>query len=895
MVDSKNVVKFVKPIATSALATFPKIADAAQHQLRQAGSSSGPEVFADINTFTSPNILREQSRIYDENRKALIILSREPAIARVVAIDENNERNVFFICRATPVNIVEEGSFVVSYRSPVGRLASLPIGDELVFTRNGKTTQYEVVEKAQFRTYLSAQGWDSQNSVLENEDFGILTVESLRSILEQDIFKDVDAELLDRLLAEESTSANVQEGLHRNVIAKMELRDQPILDRYQDEIFRLPLNSRLLLLGAPGTGKTTTLIRRLGQKLDLTALEEDEQKILNNIEGLDHKSSWIMFTPTELLKQYVKEAFAREGIPASDQRISTWSDYRRDLARNTFRFLKSASGRGSYVMKEAVVTFPQEVLLNQCAWFSDFDQWQKILFWEELRDAAKRLSENERKDVSRLGDQVLSIIEKELPKPSPRTFSLLTDIVSEIGEQIKSTRAEVDGEIRRALNLQVNRNQNFLDQMAAYMDGLVDVADDIDDQDVDDEEEIEQPRTRRAASTVAYMQAMRVQARAKTRRRPVKKSSRTGQLLEWIGERGLREEDQHIVGEKLLVLSGLRNLANPARRYVNSIPARYRRFRRLRQSEGRWYRKEGFSPTDIHPLEVDLILLAMLRSGNELVKLIRSLRDYDNASRSMLLRHQEIFRNQVLVDEATDFSPIQLGCMVAIALPEIRSFFACGDFNQRVTTWGTRSMEELKWTLPDIDTRSIVVAYRQSKQLHDLAKNMVLASDEVSVDAALPDYVNNEGVLPILAKNLIKEREIVKWLGERIREIERFVDQLPSIAVLVNSEEQVQSLSMNLSKELSEENIRVLPCPNGQVIGQDSDVRVFDVQHIKGLEFEAVFFIGLDRLAQSQPDVFDKYLYVGATRAATYFGLTCEQGFPKSLAGLERCFERNWR
>jgi len=51
-----------------------------------------------------------------------------------------------------------------------------------------------------------------------------------------------------------------------------------------------------------------------------------------------------MFTPTELLKQYLKEAFAREGVPASDLRIRTWQDYRRELARNAFGVLRTTTG-----------------------------------------------------------------------------------------------------------------------------------------------------------------------------------------------------------------------------------------------------------------------------------------------------------------------------------------------------------------------------------------------------------------------------------------------------------------------------------------------------------------------------------------------------------------------
>lgn len=102
-------------------------------------------------------------------------------------------------------------------------------------------------------------------------------------------------------------------------------------------------------------------------------------------------------------------------------------------------------------------------------------------------------------------------------------------------------------------------------------------------------------------------------------------------------------------------------------------------------------------------------------------------------------------------------------------------------------------------------------------------------------------------------------------------------------------------MATSLGNALTDQNIRVIPCPDGQVRGRDSAVRVFNVQHIKGLEFEAVFFVGVDKLAEIYPDLFDKYLYVGATRAATYLGITCEQALPSNIAGLQEFFEQEWQ
>ena len=315
----------IEVVAKDTLTQFEEVSKIAQDALR-VEPVRGANSFASVNTFTSDPAIRRLNQITLENRESYQTLSREPAIARVVVSDATGSQRVYYICRATPI---PEFTNLASYRAPVGRLASLPIGSEFKLPNNNVV---EVIGRAQLHPLLTDEAWDSRDTVVESDHFGPITVESLRALL-----REVPAteDLLGQLLAQENQRANILEGVRRSVINKMALRDQPVLDQYQDEIFRLPLDMQLLILGPPGTGKTTTLIRRLGQKLDTSFLSEDEGRSIESrgtADGEAHSESWLMFTPTELLKQYLKEAFAREGVPASDLRIRTWADYRRELA-----------------------------------------------------------------------------------------------------------------------------------------------------------------------------------------------------------------------------------------------------------------------------------------------------------------------------------------------------------------------------------------------------------------------------------------------------------------------------------------------------------------------------------------------------------------------------------
>jgi DNA helicase IV len=247
-----------------------------------------------------------------------------------------------------------------------------------------------------------------------------------------------------------------------------------------------------------------------------------------------------------------------------------------------------------------------------------------------------------------------------------------------------------------------------------------------------------------------------------------------------------------------------------------------------------------------------------------------------------------------LIDEAADFASVQLGCIANLANPRIKSVFACGDFNQRVTPWGIRSIDELKMIIADVDVRKITTTYRQSRHLNEFARAILEIFGGSGDVATVPADMDFDGERPALVERCSEQASLVSWIAGRIREIERFVGKLPSIAIFVKDDHEVQPIADALGRALEDSNIQVEACLNGKAVGQETDVRVFAVEYIKGLEFESVFFVGVDSLMNAYPEIYDKYLYVGATRAATYLGFTCQESLPGSLAALRSKFVAGW-
>lgn len=874
------------PIAQEVLDKLDEVAKAARAWLHDPRSLSADSLVPGSNNEVA---VRNLAQVNQQNQAAYQRLSREPVVSRVVAEDEAGNLHTYFFCRADQ-GMAERG--VISYLTRFGRLASLPVGDKFVTPLGDR---WKVVSKTGLRSDETGGIWDAF-SVIQRKDQPSVTVESLRALLDASLPSDEVQNLLDKILAEEAMKAIVEEGIRRSVLTRMGLRDQPILDKFQDEIFRLPLSHQVVLLGPAGTGKTTTLIRRLGQKLDVQFLDEDEQRVVREVgaaQQLPHERSWLMFTPTELLKQYLKEAFNREGVPAPDQNIRTWDDHRRELCRQTFGMLKTATGGGTFVQKVGLPSLQDVALKSPIDWFGDFETWQGNAYLQELLSAAQALQGSPDRTASELGKVLTSDLNEH--QTWAATLTSLASQLPKVQAFASQLKEDTDQKLKAGLVAQLQNNRNFLTEFATFLEGLQQVdAEEVDDTEVDDEEEVQNSKVGAQAAANMYMQALRTLSRGAATKRSVSKVGRMGKILEWLGDRTPSATERIEIGNKLVLQTAARRFVSPVRRYIDGVGKRYRSFRRERQSAGTWYQADGFDHRDIHPLELDVILLATLKAGNELINRQAVLRAIDSPSWSPLRAVMDCYRHQILVDEATDFSPLQLACMNALAHPRTRSIFACGDFNQRLTTWGVRTREALSWSLPSLEVHEVTVAYRQSRQLNDLARDIIHALGGTIQSVSLPAEVDSDVAAPVLLENSSVQATIV-WLAARIADIERFVRQLPSIAVFVNSEADVEPTAKALETLLAEHNIPVMACREGQAVGQESSVRVFDIQHIKGLEFEAVFFLGVDRLAELQPELFDKYIYVGTTRAAAYLGLACEGTLPEQLAPVRHHFVADWK
>jgi hypothetical protein len=141
-----------------------------------------------------------------------------------------------------------------------------------------------------------------------------------------------------------------------------------------------------------------------------------------------------------------------------------------------------------------------------------------------------------------------------------------------------------------------------------------------------------------------------------------------------------------------------------------------------------------------------------------------------------------------------------------------------------------------------LDARDINIGYRQSRQLRELSDDLGTLLDGITASTAPPHDEEEAGVPPLLVENT-SFSHATTWLAQRIREVELAIGGLPAIAIFVDGDDRVAPLAQALEAALARWNIVVKGRMQDSSVGEVREVRVFDVNNVKGMEFEAVFFV----------------------------------------------------
>ncbi len=327
---------------------------------------------------------------------------------------------------------------------------------------------------------------------------------------------------------------------------------------------------------------------------------------------------------------------------------------------------------------------------------------------------------------------------------------------------------------------------------------------------------------------------------------------------------------------------------------LRKLPVTYQEYR-LCASEGcQFYRPDAIGAVNdrrLDPLELDALIYVALLT-------VRGGFAHDDFARrpggGITQRLINEFRYVVAVDKATDFSAVELACMRLLAHPIFDCAMFSGDPMQRMTGHGIGDWPEIGELVEAPESHELRFSYRQSKKLLKIAACLF----EKSVGRPAPfeaGFAESPDDPDALHHQEPSRAAVVDWLTKRIGEIYQICGQLlPSVAVLVPSEDQVRSLADQIRQPLLEAyGIETEACLEGRILGTQAKVRVFSVEFIKGLEFEAVFFVSADQMAATTPGLVDRFLYVGLTRARSFLGVTTTNGFPKELAHVSGFFVSN--
>lgn len=720
---------------------------------------------------------------------------------------------------------------------------------------------------------------------------------------------------IDQKEAEKKTYLDKAQGFIRKYA---ELRYQPILDPLQEAIKRSKIFDGFLIInGGPGTGKTTSLIQRIKFLIspsieEYTTFTKSQKAILYN-----QKTSWIFYSPNELLALFLRNSMKMEELSADTERVKVWSSHKNELIKN-YRFVtenkrpfliyNKFQGKNLFInnskhiksiikeLNSSYLNFQKDKIKKVVEIDVNFFKWEKIgLSIQNYLTEKSKITNIE--TLIRLFVNLNETYKTESDYISNEYSALIKKVASRIQVLIvkEPIRANVLSDILKNWKTDTQIIEDDYDEEAAEIE-----LEDFEENDEQSTFDFERELFTKLKS-VCRKQALRMFDKN------TRFSNRDKELLQLIPEIE-RQDEYEQLGQTAYFKKYFERITKGVEANIfREIPMIYKKFRREQFAikSKHWDRillEELVKKDKNSRIHSDEQALLLSFTNNISTKLFNSFkRQFDSINHPFVNGFKINSKPVIGIDEATDFSIIDLLAMSSFRHPELSSVTLSGDIMQRITSGGLSSWDDFSNIVENIERKDLAISYRQSPTLLSLAQTIYEKS--TGKKANYISYIEKDKAEP-KPLMLISTSEVEKlnWLAERIIEIYKaYGDSIPSIAIFLPEESQLEYFANSLGDLdiLADVGILVKASRNGEVLGDKNTVRVFSIDKIKGLEFEAVFFHNIDELQKQNlsNDLLLKYIYVGISRATFYLGMTISKELNENFTFITNNFdmtEKTW-
>ncbi len=675
------------------------------------------------------------------------------------------------------------------------------------------------------------------------------------------------------------------------------LRLNPKISIEQNNIKRSHIldGATVVINGGPGTGKTTTLIQRLKfliSKSDLIDYRENHEDCGLTDEQIriasDPERNWIFFSPTELLRQFMRDNMNYEGLTDTNRKTVVWSDYlRKTLVRDRYQFAGDDypfDFAKSSMNERPIFTGSHIALINRFIREYITEMKKKLQVVAEIntddfkwKQIGKKIS-----DICKGADKVVATaslvrlmleLDKVRELPMPETMLTARNVIETYKTQMQRLSTSYITEWRK--------DETFYSELIAmaksWKNNNLTEEEEEEAAEMDEEEMLAGAENKLLSTLKTLIKRMALH----TIDGKITITGRTKQLYEKVGDK-IRQEDYDTLAEYAYFMQYFYPVIHNYEGYLFSkITSVYKNFRReaLKSSMAGWNKpllRQIVEDGKNRPLcqQEQALLIGFI---NNLILSIRSvsIRRFEALKHKYAVAYKDVCRPVIGIDEATDYTLVDYYAINSLRHYKVSSFTLTGDMMQGLRVDGITDWMDLQRPnmFSSVEVMDLTVSYRQSPKLMRLAD----AIYELIMGKPSPYTCDMEQERdcpnPLLLESDDEEEKAI-WIAQRVLEVKAQYGFVPSIAVFVADKNDAAQLESILKDDGSLENngIDVKDCSAGDNLSASDMLRIFPLEKVKGMEFEVVFFHNIDKVKTSK--LISRYLYVGLSRATFFMGVT---------------------